>query len=138
MTNVTADSGIDDNKEIHEDFRKSFAHPPACHDDDLRISKRTSSTMPRSQRSAQRRSAKCVSTRVSGQGRIAAGLQAAQEGQPHVMAFVDVRMPPGIERRANDQAALGESPELTACSVRFFGLRLGRRPQELSRTSKTS
>ena len=89
---------IDDNKEIHEDFRKVFAHASGVHDDDLQDFQADffDDAAFAAQRSAPLREV-CIDSAFQGKDGIALALQAAQEGQPHVMAFVDVRMPPGID-----------------------------------------
>lgn len=87
---------IDDNKEIHNDFRKVLCADYG-RDEDLHAleadlfgraaDKAEESLRPRVQ----------IDSAFQGEDGIRMALEAARRGHPYSMAFVDVRMPPGID-----------------------------------------
>ncbi len=89
---------IDDNKDIHTDFRKVF-DVASRKDDDLDTlelelfgSNHGQSEMRRNIRLEVE-----IDSAYQGEEGIAMALEAAKRGRPYYMAFVDVRMPPGID-----------------------------------------
>ncbi len=96
MTCVNRILIIDDNKDIHADFRKVFdsAGRKAELDDleaDLFGSHNGTALKPDVQLQVQ------IDSAYQGEEGIALAVEAARQGQPYYMAFVDVRMPPGID-----------------------------------------
>ena len=89
---------IDDNKEIHEDFRKVFAHAAGVHDDDLQ-DLQADFFDDSASRGAAFRSLRevCIDSAFQGRTGWPWPCKPPRKGRPHMMAFVDVRMPPGID-----------------------------------------
>ncbi|HVG60656.1 MAG TPA: ATP-binding protein, partial [Hyalangium sp.] len=83
---------VDDNRTIHQDFRKILC-PPASNDSldameaDLFGENETSSQFPGFE----------VDSAYQGEEAIQLAIAARKEGRPYALAFVDIRMPPGID-----------------------------------------
>ena len=112
---------IDDNKEIHDDFRKVFAHAAGVHDDDLQDLQAEffDDSASRTPRAAPCR-AVCIDSAFQGSDGVAMALKAAQEGRAHTLAFVDVRMPPGIDGVQTIKQLWDELPELNCVLCTAF------------------
>lgn len=104
---------IDDNKDIHADFQKVFAHAANAHRDELRDLQADffDEERPRPKTDLQNYQI-VLDSAYQGSDGIELALQAAREGQPHVMAFVDVRMPPGIDGVQTIKRLWEELPDL--------------------------
>lgn len=112
---------IDDNKEIHEDFRKVFAHAAGVHDDDLQDIQADffQDAAPAAPRAAPLRDVE-IDSAFQGHDGVAMALQAAREGRAHAMAFVDVRMPPGIDGVQAIKRIWEDLPELNCVLCTAF------------------
>ena len=122
---------IDDNRAIHQDFRKIFG------------AARTPNRWMRSRRIFwQRRrvqSEESVPDRfcVSGSGRTRAGAKAQADGDPYAMAFVDVRMPPGWKWHRDHRADLGSGRGPTSGRLhRLFRLPWDEMHEKLGRSDR--
>jgi signal transduction histidine kinase len=82
---------IDDNQAIHQDFRKIF-RPGLGSSSKLRL---LESTLFRPSFEPQERPVFEIDSAFQGQEGLAMVCRAVEEGRPYMMAFVDVRMPPG-------------------------------------------
>ena len=84
---------VDDNQEIHADFRKTLA-PRTASDIELQEAKSSLFGPPAGSTATPPLSYEldCVTQGQEGLQRVE---QAAKEGRPYALAFVDVRMPPG-------------------------------------------
>jgi CheY-like chemotaxis protein len=82
---------IDDNASIHEDFRKILG-PDQDQNAGLDLVK---ARMLGEDPSVSLRSGFVIDSAFQGQEGLAMARQAAEEGNPYALAFVDVRMPPG-------------------------------------------
>ena len=82
---------IDDNQAIHQDFRKIFK-PGLVSSAKLRL---LESTLFRPSFAPQERPVFEIDSAFQGQEGLAMVCRAVEEGRPYMMAFVDVRMPPG-------------------------------------------
>jgi CheY-like chemotaxis protein len=82
---------IDDNASIHEDFRKILG-PDQDQNAGLDLVK---ARMLGEDPSVSLRSGFVIDSAFQGQEGLAMAKQAAEEGNPYALAFVDVRMPPG-------------------------------------------
>src|SRR6201993_4452564 len=92
---------IDDNKDIHADFRKVFdglQGAAANATIDQLEADLFGSDKPKGNNPADKRSLSIeVHSAYQGEEGIKMAVDAARRGQPYYMAFVDVRMPPGID-----------------------------------------
>jgi two-component system sensor histidine kinase/response regulator len=92
---------IDDNKDIHADFRKVFdGLPSGAADsaiDQLEADLFGGDSRGGGTASERRLLSVEVHSAYQGEDGIKMAVQAARRGQPYYMAFVDVRMPPGID-----------------------------------------
>jgi two-component system sensor histidine kinase/response regulator len=102
---------IDDNKDIHADFRKVFdIARRGAELDDLEAdlfgpaggTTRARDVLLQAQ----------IDSAYQGEEGIAMALEAARRGEPYYMAFVDVRMPPGIDGIQTIKQLWEELPEL--------------------------
>lgn len=89
---------IDDNKDIHTDFRKVFDVAGRKDDelDNLEV-ELFGSNQGQSEIRRNIRLEVEIDSAYQGEQGIAMALEAAKKGRPYYMAFVDVRMPPGID-----------------------------------------
>jgi PAS domain S-box-containing protein len=85
---------IDDNRAIHEDFRKILCAAPTHSDALEQAESLLFEASPPSDHAAKRKTY-TIDSAFQGQGGLEKARQAAAEGQPYALAFVDVRMPPG-------------------------------------------
>jgi CheY-like chemotaxis protein len=83
---------IDDNPDIHEDFRKVLCQERHASSELEAVEKRLFGNPPESGSQQLRFQ---IDSAHQGQAGLARLYHALQEGQPYAMAFVDVRMPPG-------------------------------------------
>ena len=82
---------IDDNRAIHDDFRKIFC-PPALTDGDLESFEKA---LFGEMKEASRRVCFDIDSAYQGQAGLEMARQALASGRPYATAFIDVRMPPG-------------------------------------------
>lgn len=82
---------VDDNPEIHEDYRKTLAPPRAP--DALRTLESEIFGVPRSERGAPESYE--IDSAYQGEEALEMVRSAVAEGRPYALAFVDMRMPPG-------------------------------------------
>ncbi|HEV3259676.1 MAG TPA: response regulator [Gemmataceae bacterium] len=103
---------IDDNRDIHADFRKVFANAQRCATDIDRLEAELfqggADALPASDVVVQ----VTIDSAYQGEEGIAKALEAARQGEPYYMAFVDVRMPPGIDGIQTIKRLWRELPEL--------------------------
>jgi signal transduction histidine kinase/PleD family two-component response regulator/HPt (histidine-containing phosphotransfer) domain-containing protein len=103
---------IDDNRDIHEDFRKVFGSVRPSESkladleadlfgDDVACSGESDAWLDVE-----------VASAFQGEEGVRMAVEAAAEGRPYYMAFVDVRMPPGIDGVQTIQKLWRELPEL--------------------------
>jgi two-component system sensor histidine kinase/response regulator len=102
---------IDDNKDIHADFRKVFesSSAPASEMDRLEAELFGSNSPAKpAQASLQVE----IESAYQGEEGVQLAVAAARRGEPHFMAFVDVRMPPGMDGIKTIKALWKELPDL--------------------------
>ncbi len=101
---------IDDNQDIHADFRKVFDSTQASTSkiDQLEAELFGGGAIPSDELLLQVE----VDSAFHGQQGIEMALEAARQGKPYYMAFVDVRMPPGIDGIQTIKAIWKELPDL--------------------------
>ena len=101
---------VDDNAAIHNDFRKTLGTQPSvgAHLDDLEKSLFGGETAPAA------RAVFRIDSALQGQEALAKVQQALKEDDPYVLAFVDVRMPPGWDGVETLEHLWECSPELQA------------------------
>src|SRR5258708_4227249 len=103
---------IDDNKDIHADFRKVFdiAHHYSANLDELEADLFGSGSTGHLANDILLQ----VTLDFASQGEegVSKAVEAAKQGEPHYMAFVDVRMPPGIDGIQTIKRLWQEFPEL--------------------------
>ena len=111
MTGVKRILIVDDNKDIHADFRKVFGCASAATSsiDELEAELFGGETA-----STRTQSALCIEIDSAYQGEegVRMALEAARRGEPYYMAFVDVRMPPGMDGVKTIKAIWQEQPDL--------------------------
>ena len=115
---------VDDNHAIHEDFRKILcAGPPR----DSALEQAESLLFDAGAKpAAPRRLVFEVDSAFQGQEGLEKARLAKESGRPYAMAFVDVRMPPGLGRHRNHRPHLGNLPGPANRHLhRLFGLFLG-------------
>ena len=103
---------IDDNKDIHDDFRKVFGTVTKT---SSAIDMFESDLFGTTKHSADARSPLQTATLESayqGEDGARKAIEAAKSGDPYLMAFVDVRMPPGIDGVQTIQLIWKEFPDL--------------------------
>lgn len=89
---------IDDNRDIHEDFRKVFARAAdqSHHElDQMQADFFADAPSEAPEPSGSREI--IIDSAFQGKDGIEMALEAMRKGEPHLMAFVDVRMPPGMD-----------------------------------------
>lgn len=86
---------IDDNSEIHTDFRKVLCRAPETENELQSLKADLFGTSPSSRAMPQLHVT--IDSAFQGEQGVAMALDAARRGEPYSMAFVDVRMPPGID-----------------------------------------
>jgi signal transduction histidine kinase/PleD family two-component response regulator len=102
---------IDDNKDIHADFRKVFDTARRSADlDDLEAD--LFGTRPRVELTADVLVDVSIDSAYQGEEGITLAMEAARRGEPYYMAFVDVRMPPGIDGIQTIKRLWRELPDL--------------------------
>lgn len=99
---------IDDNASIHEDFRK-ILEKQVSKNDDVRM---LESLLFQSEIQTSTFSQFEIDSAFQGQEALGLAVQAKQEGRPHELAFVDVRMPPGWDGIETVRHLWGECPDL--------------------------
>lgn len=87
---------IDDNKEIHNDFRKVLSADYG-RDEELHALETDLFGHAAEEATEPRRSSLVIDSAFQGEEGIKMALDASKQGEPYAMAFVDVRMPPGID-----------------------------------------
>lgn len=85
---------IDDNPSIHEDFRKILS---AASPDSFALQQKAALLFGESRPTACANHSFEVETAFGGEEGLQVVLQAHREGRPFALAFVDIRMPPGID-----------------------------------------
>ena len=103
---------IDDNKDIHDDFRKVFGTVTKT---SSAIDMFESDLFGTTKHSADARNPLQTATLESayqGEDGARKAIEAAKSGDPYLMAFVDVRMPPGIDGVQTIQLIWKEFPDL--------------------------
>ena len=99
---------VDDNRAVHDDFRKILCSGQessaglAAAEELLFGEPAAAGQMPAFE----------IDSAYQGEEGLAKARQAAAAGRPYALAFVDVRMPPGLGRRGNLRAPLGKLPGL--------------------------
>ena len=103
---------VDDNKDIHADFRKVFANARRCATAidrlEAELFNSAADALPASDVVLQA----TIDSAYQGEEGIARALDAAGKGEPYYMAFVDVRMPPGIDGIQTIKRLWKELPDL--------------------------
>ncbi|MFO0817268.1 MAG: response regulator [Pirellulales bacterium] len=99
---------VDDNPAIHDDFRKILAL--GAYDDDS-LSVKEELLFGESTESHVRQRFE-VETALQGQEGVEMVLTARREGQPYAVAFVDIRMPPGIDGIETIERVTAIDPEI--------------------------
>ncbi|MBW3596869.1 MAG: hypothetical protein KY475_06280, partial [Planctomycetes bacterium] len=103
---------IDDNPDIHRDFRKVLAWE-LNHDRELQdLSAELFGDSPAEVDEAPDCPVLEIDSAFQGEQGIEMALDAAQRGRPYLMAFVDVRMPPGIDGVQTIKRMWDQLPEL--------------------------
>lgn len=105
---------IDDNKDIHADFRKVFdgaRGSAASGIDQLEAELFGGAAEPASSTNSTLAQIE-VHSAYQGEDGIRMALEAARRGQPYYMAFVDVRMPPGIDGIQTIKQLWNDLPDL--------------------------
>ena len=98
---------VDDNQAIHQDFRKILCAPPASTAlDAMEASLFGGATASPVEAGFELDSA------YQGEEGVARVRAAVQEGRPYALAFVDIRMPPGIDGVETTLLMWREEPEL--------------------------
>ena len=87
---------IDDNIDIHKDFERTFSPASSHHHASTVLAAAITAADP-SALSSPGSLAVEVDFATQGEAGVEQAVQAAEQGQPYYMAFVDVRMPPGID-----------------------------------------
>ena len=85
---------IDDNRAIHDDFRKILCATPG-RSDALDQAESLLFATPAGRANAPKRNPFTIDSAFQGQEGLEKARQALAEGRPYALAFVDVRMPPG-------------------------------------------
>jgi PAS domain S-box-containing protein len=80
---------VDDNRSIHDDFRKILCAPIECDLDDVEAA------LFDSPKPLAKRPPFQVDSAYQGQEGLALAQKAQDEGRPYAVAFIDIRMPPG-------------------------------------------
>jgi len=97
---------VDDNRAIHDDFRKILS--PAAANADLDASEAALFEEPTNTR----QSVFEMDSAYQGQEAVLLVQQAVEAGRPYAMAFVDIRMPPGWDGVETTQKMWGIDPEV--------------------------
>ena len=97
---------IDDTEAIHGDFRKIFA------EDDAAALDRTEAELFGTVASSGQRGSLTLDSAYQGQGGLELLKKALAQGQPYMLAFVDVRMPPGWDGIETIAQLWAADPEL--------------------------
>ena len=84
---------VDDNSSIHEDFRKILG-PPGAREQKL---DQATAVLFRGTAEPSRRTRFDLTAVTQGEEGLSAVREAVRSGKPYAMAFVDVRMPPGLD-----------------------------------------
>ncbi|HEX7446775.1 MAG TPA: histidine kinase dimerization/phospho-acceptor domain-containing protein, partial [Pirellulales bacterium] len=100
---------IDDNQDIHADFRKVFDSTQAA---TSKIDQLEAELFGGADQADGSQLQVEVDSAFHGQQGIEMALEAARQGKPYYMAFVDVRMPPGIDGIQTIKAIWKELPDL--------------------------
>lgn len=87
---------IDDNKEIHNDFRKVLCAEYG-RDEDLHVLEADLFGREAERAEESLRPRVTIDSAYQGEDGIKMAIDASRSGRPYAMAFVDVRMPPGID-----------------------------------------
>ncbi|HEV7226595.1 MAG TPA: response regulator [Pirellulales bacterium] len=105
---------IDDNKDIHADFRKVFESARGQNSNMDRLEAELFGAAPAAAPSPADELLLQVEIESAYQGEegVRLAVEAARRGEPHYMAFVDVRMPPGIDGIKTIKAIWQELPQL--------------------------
>ena len=111
MTGVKRILIVDDNKDIHADFRKVFgcASAPTSSIDQLEaelFGGEAASALAQSSLQIE------IDSAYQGEDGVRMAFEAARRGEPYYMAFVDVRMPPGMDGVKVIKAIWQKLPEL--------------------------
>ena len=103
---------IDDNRDIHEDFRKVFGSVRRTGSDlsDLEADLFGDEAFTTSEKDAWLDVE--VASAYQGEEGVRMAIEAAEQGRPYYMAFVDVRMPPGIDGVQTIRHLWRQLPEL--------------------------
>ena len=113
---------VDDNAAIHNDFRKTLGSPPAggTQLDDLEKSLFGGTATPAA------RAVFRIDSAFQGKEALAMVQRALQESDPYVLAFVDIRMPPGWDGVETLEHFGSRSAGIAGRHLhRLFGLFLG-------------
>jgi two-component system, cell cycle sensor histidine kinase and response regulator CckA len=99
---------IDDNRDIHADFRKILTAPPA---EELQMDEATAALFGQTTRLVERPEFELASA-YQGQQGLAVVQEANAAGRPFALAFVDMRMPPGWDGIETTARLLEADPNL--------------------------
>src|SRR5436190_14406841 len=100
---------VDDNAAIHQDIRKTLGVPPSADNHELQALE--AQLFEEAPRTAQTRPFQ-IDSAYSGQEALDMVRRAHKAGQPYVMAFVDMRMPPGWDGLETITRIWIENPDL--------------------------
>ncbi len=99
---------VDDNRTIHQDFRKLLC-PPRALDITLDTMEATLFGPPAKQEQALHFE---VDSAYQGEEALQLALTARQQGRPYALAFIDIRMPPGIDGVETTARLWNDDPDL--------------------------
>ena len=98
---------VDDNRSIHEDFRKTLGQGEGSHDELAALDEALFG-----ERAAVNADVFELTSAFQGEEALELVERARAEGQPYALAFVDVRMPPGLDGIATTGRLLEQDPEI--------------------------
>ena len=98
---------VDDNRSIHEDFRKTLGQGEGSHDELAALDEALFGA-----RAAVNADVFELTSAFQGEEALELVERARAEGQPYALAFVDVRMPPGLDGIATTGRLLEQDPEI--------------------------